>query len=371
MTAPDVRPGSVTQIANASFDGTNACDRVGVEVQRSSPTVFAAALGVNGVTIGAASVGRAIEKGESKDVIAALNILEPSKCGALKTSGQGSVQVNGVDDQAGFIAVESDGRSGGSPAATGRAPPSRPRRTTLNFIRADGSLGPGHRPHPGLCTQRGARPATRRRPTTAGPSSPRPRCSTERYGATPVTDIFNCTAASCAPGGDDWVDQLEAMYGGSGMPTEVWPSSAVDRRLQDPHERGCPRLHVQRQREYATDRGPGRQLVRRLPVRLEGGRSGGISRWPRRHQRARRAGEQHRLPRRQRAGRPEPPQPARPRTPRSTRTRRRPRRPGTPFSSSALAGSTRSPRHSSTCRGPSPTSATATRTSRAAAARCS
>lgn len=224
MTAPDVRPGSVTQTANAAFDGANACDRIGIEVTRSSPTVFAAALGVRDVTIGAASVGRAIEKGESKDVIAALNILEPSKCGALRTSGQGAVQVNGVDDQAGFIAVESNGRAG-SPTCNGQGATIEAASNALNFIRADGPLGPGT----GLIQAFALNVAPTGNPAKAynsGPIQPTPTVLTERYGSKPVTDIFNCTAAVCAPGGDDWVDQLEAMYGGSGIPTQVWPTSA-------------------------------------------------------------------------------------------------------------------------------------------------
>ncbi len=225
MTAPDVRPGSVSQIVDASFDGTNACDRIGVEVQRSTPTVFAAALGVNGVTIGSASVGRAIEKGESKDVIAALNILEPTQCAALVTSGQGSVLVNGVGDQAGFIAVESDGRSGG-PTCNGQGATIEAASNDLNYIRADGPLGAGT----GLIQAYALNPDPVGRPAKAynsGPIQPTPTVLTERYGATPVTDIFNCLGPTCAPGGDDWVDQLENMYGGTGPPTDVWASSAA------------------------------------------------------------------------------------------------------------------------------------------------
>lgn len=223
MTSPDVRPGSVTQAANTSFDGDNACDRVAVEVRRTTGTVFAGALGISDVTIGAASVGRAIEKGESKDVIAALNILELSTCSALVTSGQGSVQVNGVGDQAGYVAVESSGRSGGN-SCNGQAATIEAASNALNFIRADGPLGPGT----GLIQAFALNPAPVGNPPKAyngGPISPRPTLLTERYGAQPVLDIFNCTGSTCAPGGDDWVDQLEATYGGTGVPTAVWPTS--------------------------------------------------------------------------------------------------------------------------------------------------
>ena len=225
MTKPDVRPGSVTQAGNVSFDGTNPCDRIGVEATRSSPTVFAATLGVGDVTIGAASVGRAIEKGESKDVIAALNILEQSQCGALTTSGQGSIEVDGVDDQAGFIAVESSGTASGSTCNGAGKATIEALNNALNFIRADGPLGNGT----GLIQAFALNVAPTGKPAKAynsGPISPTPTVLSERYGPKPVLDIFNCTSAVCAPGGDDWVDQLEAMYGGSGVPSQVWPSSA-------------------------------------------------------------------------------------------------------------------------------------------------
>jgi Flp pilus assembly protein TadG len=223
MTDPDVRPGSVTQAGNSSFDGTNACDRIGVEVQRTTRTVFASALGVNGVTVGAASVGRAVEEGESKDVIAALNILEQTACGALVTSGQGSVLVKGVADQAGFIAVESSGRSTGN-TCNGQGATIEASSNSLNFIRADGPNSPGG----GLIQAFALNPAPVGNPGKAydsGSIQPTPTILGERYGAKPVLDIFNCTGAVCAPGGDDWVDQLKAMYGGPGAPTAVWPSS--------------------------------------------------------------------------------------------------------------------------------------------------
>jgi Flp pilus assembly protein TadG len=223
MTKPDVAPGSFTQPADPTFDGDDACDRIGVQVARASSTVFAAALGVGDVTISSSSVGRAIEKGESKDVIAALNILEQSKCAALVTSGQGSVLVNGVGDQAGFVAVESSGRDTGN-TCNGQGATIEAASNSLNFIRADGPEGPGT----GLIQAFALNQPPTGNPAKAynsGPIQPTPTLLTDRYGARPVLDIFNCTTATCAPNGDDYVDQLEAMYGGTGMPTQVWPTS--------------------------------------------------------------------------------------------------------------------------------------------------
>ena len=221
MTKPDVAPGSFTQPADTLFDGTNQCDRVAVEVNRTTATVFAAALGVGKVTIGASSVGRAIERGESKEVIAALNILEQTECGALKTSGQGSVEVDGVDDQAGYIAVESDGRSTGNSCNGSGTATIEAASNDLNYIRADGPDGNGT----GLIQAYALNPAPTGRPTKAynsGPIVPTPTMLTERYGAKPVLDIFNCTSASCAPSGDDYVDMLEGVYGGTTPPGAPW-----------------------------------------------------------------------------------------------------------------------------------------------------
>lgn len=225
MTDPDVAPGSVTQTIVTSFDGENACDRIGVEVLRATSTVFASALGVGDVSIRSASVGRAIEKGASKDVIAALNILEPSQCGALKTGGQGSVQVSGVGEQVGFIAVESDGRSSGN-TCNGQGATIEAASNSLNFIRADGPDGPGT----GLIQAFALNPSPAGNPPKAynsGPIAPTPTRLTERYGAKPVLDIFDCPGTTCGPGGDDWITQLEAMYGAGVIPSAVWPTSPV------------------------------------------------------------------------------------------------------------------------------------------------
>lgn len=227
MTQPDVAPGSFTQPADALFDGTNQCDRVAVELDRTSATVFASALGVGEVTIGASSVGRAVERGESKDVIAALNILEQTECGALKTSGQGSVEVDGVGDQAGYIAVESSGTASGSTCNGAGTATIEAASNALNYIRADGPGPDGD--GKGLIQAYALNPAPTGRPNKAynsGPITPTPTMLNERYGATPVLDIFQCSTGICAPGGGPWVNQLTAMYGGTVPPTSVWPTSS-------------------------------------------------------------------------------------------------------------------------------------------------
>lgn len=224
MTNPDVAPGSVTQAANTAFDGDSACDRLGVEVEHSMATVFASVLGVAGATMRSASVGRAIEAGESKDVIAALNILEQTACGALMTSGQGSVRVSGVGDQAGVIAVESDGRSAGN-TCNGQGATIQASTNDLNFISADGPAGPGT----GLIQAYALNPAPVGNPVKAynnGTIQPTPAVLGERYGPQPVLDVFNCTT-TCVPGGSNWVDQLEAAYGGTNVPATVWPTTAA------------------------------------------------------------------------------------------------------------------------------------------------
>lgn len=225
MTDPDVAPGSVTQATNAVFDGINPCDRVAVEVLHTRPTVFAGVLGLEEATTRSASVARAIQQGESKDVVAALNILEQTECQALVTSGQGSVQVNGVDDQAGFIAVESDGHSTGN-TCNGQAATIAAATNGLNFIRAD---GPNGEVGGGLIQSYALNPSPTGNPSKAynsGPIDPTPTVLGERYGAEPVLDIFNCTDGTCSAGGSDWIDQLEAKYGGSGPPAVPWSTGA-------------------------------------------------------------------------------------------------------------------------------------------------
>lgn len=223
LTAPDVAPGSVTQAANDDFDGTNRCDRIAVQLARTTSTVFAGALGVEQVSVSSSSVGRALAYGKGREIVAALNILETSDCGALKTSGQGAVQVKAVGDQLGFIAVES---SGTGSCGTGGAATIETSNNSLNYIRAD---GPSDVPGAGMLQTYALNPAPVGSPTHAystGPIAPTPTLLAQRYGVRPVTDLYNCTTSPCGLGGGPWVNQLRAAYGGPGAPTTVWPGSA-------------------------------------------------------------------------------------------------------------------------------------------------
>ena len=60
-------------------------------------------MGFSGQTTRAASVGRGVVEGFTKEVVAALNILEPRRCDAIVTQGQGSVTVQGAGANAGVI----------------------------------------------------------------------------------------------------------------------------------------------------------------------------------------------------------------------------------------------------------------------------
>jgi hypothetical protein len=65
-----------------------------------------------------------------------------------------------------------------------------------------------------------------------GPITPTPTTLSERYGAKPVLDIFNCVASPCAPGGGTWINQLRSAYGGTVAPSTVWPSSPTPAPFQ-------------------------------------------------------------------------------------------------------------------------------------------
>jgi Flp pilus assembly protein TadG len=230
LTTPDVEPvSSPTQDANSAFDGTNddRCARIGVEVFRDNKFGFANALGIRNGTTRAASVARAVVEGNRQDVIAALNILETDKCDAVVTQGQGSITVNGPTGQAGVIAIESSGRDNNA----NRCPNNRPYvldplSNNNNFVHANGpgGVGTGVIYSYAMIGPTLGNPADAFDTNLAPPSStiinPRPARLFERYGATPVTDIFDCQFAvdGCTNAAGSWITELETAYAGTSAP---------------------------------------------------------------------------------------------------------------------------------------------------------
>jgi len=213
MTRPDLAPRSTVQAPDDAFDGLDPCARVGLEVVKTTSPIFAGVFGAGAAQTRAASVARGTEQGDSRDVVAALNILEPTRCEALTTTDQGAILVNGTGTDPGTIAVESDGLAGDeSDEGNGCSAVIAPRGGSITA----GTAGQG------LIQAFALNPAPVGNPakayTNPGRLSPIPTLLPDRYGPAPVTDIFNCTSGACAPGGGPWINELKSAYGGAGAP---------------------------------------------------------------------------------------------------------------------------------------------------------
>jgi hypothetical protein len=230
MTHPDVRPAAgLTQSENTGYDGerTDLCSRIGVEVFRNNDFGLAAALGFTRADTRAASVARGVVEGDRQDVIAALNILEPTRCDAILTSGQGNVTIQGAGASAGVIAVESSGRDN----SANKCPNNRkfvidPAANPNNFIHVLGPGGVGQ----GVLFSYALSGSTTGNPpdafdlnrVTDGTISPKPTPMFETFGANPVTDIFDCKPAAprnCTKPAAPWITNLVSSFSGSGAPT--------------------------------------------------------------------------------------------------------------------------------------------------------
>ena len=202
LLKPDSAPAQPSQQVLPAVDGSaDGCSRIAVEVFKTNDLGFAGVFGVGGVPTRAASVGRAVPGGHLSEDVAALNILEPTKCEALTTSGQGGIQVNGFGTRSGIISVESDGK-GGNPTCNGAGAVIHPNDNALNFIHAngsDGTIGGG------LIESYALNPSAGnpgKAITNASRVSPAPTPLGARSGVTPVTSIYDCTGAMvCADGG--------------------------------------------------------------------------------------------------------------------------------------------------------------------------
>jgi hypothetical protein len=114
----DVAPnpgGVVNQDFASERDGSDAgCDRIGVAIIEDRTFGLANGIGSGGQNTSIHSVARFNPDGGEADQIAALNVLNPTECASLVTTGGGKVLVgptveNGVIAGPGIIAVESTG----------------------------------------------------------------------------------------------------------------------------------------------------------------------------------------------------------------------------------------------------------------------
>jgi hypothetical protein len=125
---PDLTPGdTATQVFDADVDGSaKGCDRIGVAVLEDHEFGLASGIGMGaeGQRTSSHSVAWFNKDGGPVDKVAALNVLNPTDCESLVTTGNGKVVVgptveNSVVIGPGIIAVESDGK--GTCGGNGRA----------------------------------------------------------------------------------------------------------------------------------------------------------------------------------------------------------------------------------------------------------
>lgn len=203
---PTLAPGQISQTTDVSssgatgYDGSpKGCDRFGVAIAQNRAFGLGSTLGYNGVTTEVHSVAKFFISNR-KQVIAALNVLDRNGCDAVQTSG-GKIVVAPTGLTPGIISVDSSGRQ----TAGGGCPPASPwvidpQDNVNNLIRADGPGGSGQ----GVIQSYALNPApigNSQSPNHAFDAgvvlrnrlAPQPTLMTDRYGGTPVTDLYACT----------------------------------------------------------------------------------------------------------------------------------------------------------------------------------
>lgn len=239
---PDVAPGEPSQTFFAKADGSaKGCDRMGVAVLERQTFTLAPGMDM-GAIAGRTSVHSVAFFDSTKgpvDQVAALNILNPTDCEALVTTGNGTVVVGptvdrfGVVKDPGIIAVESDanGVCSGSGYAiaptTGSGSLVCASKTILNAAgtNCDG-LGRilSHALDPGGNASRAYLPA-------AIPANlkPTPIAEGGRRGWNPVTALYGCytTLSPCVPPADEpnYVEKFVTAMRGPGMPVSLYSES--------------------------------------------------------------------------------------------------------------------------------------------------
>jgi hypothetical protein len=245
MTNPDIKPASITQPGDSTFDGPDPCQRLAVQIGVNQQFSFAGVFGLTGEKLSDASVARNVEKPGNAQEVAALNILNPHICDAVTTSGQGEILVAKVHDPAtntdspGIIAVESDGHPNGNAnglcAKVGNSPTYviDPNKNAASWICASGTSGstihsatPSGALLPVTCNGSGqilshaldsggnANQAYDLARVTAN-LAPKPTTEGGALGVTPVTDEFGCALSSPCNATTTPIGGLVSKYGKS------------------------------------------------------------------------------------------------------------------------------------------------------------
>lgn len=211
---PDVAPGDGAQAFTESVDGSQAgCDRIGVAVLQNRTFGLAAGLGMGaeGQRTSSHSVAWFNEDGGPVDEVAALNVLNPTDCEALVTTGGGKVVVgptvqNGVVIGPGIVAVESDGKG----SCTGSGAAINPTTGSGSLICASSVIldvtgsncdGLGMIESYALSPAGDSTRSYKEAAVSGGNLKPRPIAEDIQSRWNPVTELFGChtTLSPCTP----------------------------------------------------------------------------------------------------------------------------------------------------------------------------
>lgn len=238
LTDPDgLASGSRTY--DSSFDGSAAgCDRLGVTIRQERAFGLAAAIGFARGSSTAQSVARITSEGGQGEQVSALNVLNPTDCNSLTSTGGGQVIVGPVlnDGQVvgpGRIAVEPAGTNGCNGAGTFVIDPTGggaqvcAASTTITTTNPCDGLGviKSHALDSAVTAPEAYNPATSVRPV------PIPLGATQSYS--PVTNRYGCntTRLTCnsptppfAQPTRNFVAELETALGGTDLPTPYNPN---------------------------------------------------------------------------------------------------------------------------------------------------
>lgn len=231
---PDIAPGAISggQPFNATFDGTvSGCDRLGVAVFHTQSFVLGEVFGSSSTQTQTHSVSRFNPNGGPADEVAALNVLNPTDCNSLVTTGGGQVLVGPTVRGTtvvgpGSIAVESNATSSCSGSGTYAINPTTGNgslicASSVVLTAATSCDGKGviqsHALDPGGNAAKAYDPAA----TSGGNLQPVPISEGAPHGYAPVTSRYGCntTRLPCSPPPKNYIADLETAYGGTSTPT--------------------------------------------------------------------------------------------------------------------------------------------------------
>lgn len=240
---PEIAPGSVSQTFDTTVDGTEAgCDRMGVAIFEDETFGLGSGVGINGTTTQVHSVARFSIVDGPVEGVSALNVLNPTDCSSLITTGNGQVLVGAVVDGTtvvgpGSIAVEAAGTNstcnGGKKVidpTTGAG--SLVCASSVRLVGATSCDGLGviqsHALDPGGNPANAYSSAA----VNSGVLKPTPTPEGFTHSWNPVTKLYGCNTTYLAPCDlppapqPNYVALLEAAYKTSGTPTLYTGSQA-------------------------------------------------------------------------------------------------------------------------------------------------